>query len=94
MKAFTTCDTDGSGYISSYELRSALQLLGYRVSNSTFAAIVIRYKNKEDQITFDDFVMCCLKLKATFHAFKVNDESGRGQSSFPLNNFLEETMHC
>jgi len=39
---------------------------GYRVSNATFNAIVMRYSDKNGHIKFNDFVAAYIKLKTLF----------------------------
>ena len=39
---------------------------GYRVSNATFNAIVMRYSDKDGHVKFNDFVAAYVKLKTLF----------------------------
>ena len=39
---------------------------GFRVSNSTFSCLVIRYGDQQGQIYFDDFILCAVRLKSMF----------------------------
>lgn len=41
-------------------------LLGFRISNATFNAIVMRHSDKDGYVRFDDFVSCYIKLKTLF----------------------------
>ena len=45
-------------------------VLGIRVSNSTFNALVMRYSDQEGRIYFDDFIMCSIRLKSMFGMYR------------------------
>ncbi|KAH9519563.1 hypothetical protein Btru_003015, partial [Bulinus truncatus] len=60
---FKEFDKDNSGNLSSYELRNALNHVGFHISNRTFKSLVMRYSNKNGQIDFGDFIMCAIRLK-------------------------------
>jgi len=40
--------------------------IGFRVSNATFNAIVMRYTDKDGHVKFNDFVAAYIKLKTLF----------------------------
>ncbi|XP_069159494.1 uncharacterized protein [Procambarus clarkii] len=61
--AFKLHDKDGSGLLCSFELRQALNSAGYRLNNHICNALMLRYGDKEGRISFDDFIMCSVKLK-------------------------------
>nr|CAD7264903.1 unnamed protein product [Timema shepardi] len=54
---------DGSGYLSAFELRHALNSAGYRLNNNILNILAHRYSSKDGMITFDDFMMCAVRLK-------------------------------
>lgn len=60
---FRLYDRDGTGYLSAFELRQALNSAGYRLNNHILNILVHRYGTKDDMITFDDFIMCAVRLK-------------------------------
>lgn len=45
---------------------SAFYRTGFRVSNATFNAIVMRYSDKHGHVKFNDFVAAYIKLKTLF----------------------------
>jgi len=92
-QVFKQMDTDRSGHFSGYELREALASIGYRVSNATFNAVVVRFSDKEGNIRFDDFVMCYIKLKTLFDGFRSKDKAGYGSARFSFDEFTEMTMY-
>uniref|UniRef100_A0A8B9XVI8 Grancalcin n=1 Tax=Bos mutus grunniens TaxID=30521 RepID=A0A8B9XVI8_BOSMU len=60
---FITVDKDGSGSVEHHELNQAIAAMGYRLSPQTVTTIVKRY-SKNGRIFFDDYVACCVKLRA------------------------------
>ena len=60
---FKEYDADESGTLSTMELRSALAAAGYRVNFKILNALVLRYGNKQGSLSFDDYLMCAIKLK-------------------------------
>nr|CAD7448572.1 unnamed protein product [Timema bartmani] len=60
---FKIYDKDGSGYLSAFELRHALNSAGYRLNNNILNILAHRYSSKDGMITFDDFMMCAVRLK-------------------------------
>lgn len=61
---FKLYDRQNSGQLSAFELREALNSAGYRMNNHILNVLVHRYGTKEGSITFDDFMMCAVKLKS------------------------------
>ncbi|XP_051175430.1 calpain-A isoform X2 [Leptopilina boulardi] len=60
---FRLYDRDGSGYLSAFELRQALNSAGYRLNNHILNILVHRYGTKEGMISFDDYIMCAVRIK-------------------------------
>lgn len=60
---FRLYDRDGSGYLSAFELRQALNSAGYRLNNHILNILVHRYSTKEGMISFDDYIMCAVRMK-------------------------------
>ena len=56
-------DRDESGYLNAFELRQALNSAGYRLNNHILNILVHRYGTKDGKITFDDYIMCTVRLK-------------------------------
>ncbi|CAE1272191.1 CAPNN [Acanthosepion pharaonis] len=86
---FKKFDIDKSGNLNSYELRSALNHSGFKLSNNAFQALVMRYSNKAGQITFADFVMCTIRLKSMLASFKSHESNNCGISGFHLDDFIQ-----
>ena len=64
QNVFRLYDKDCSGHLSAFELRTALNSAGYRLNNHVINALVLRYGDKEGKVSFDDFIMCSVKLKS------------------------------
>uniref|UniRef100_A0A8C7DV42 Calpain 9 n=1 Tax=Naja naja TaxID=35670 RepID=A0A8C7DV42_NAJNA len=56
-------DADQSGTMSSHELRLALKAAGFQLNNYLLQLIVLRYSDDQQQIEFDDFLNCLIRLE-------------------------------
>ncbi|KAL3315499.1 calpain 2, (m II) large subunit [Cichlidogyrus casuarinus] len=74
--AFKQYDSDKNGTMSSYELRSALNAVGFKIDNNTFASLAMRFSKRDGSVAFDDFVMCCARVRTIFelYAAMANDQ--------------------
>lgn len=63
QSVFGLYDKDRSGALSGFELRQALNSAGYHLNNPILNILMHRYGNKRQEIEFDDFIMCAVKLK-------------------------------
>ncbi|XP_061292645.1 grancalcin isoform X2 [Bos javanicus] len=88
---FITVDKDGSGSVEHHELNQAIAAMGYRLSPQTVTTIVKRY-SKNGRIFFDDYVACCVKLRALTDFFRRRDHLQQGVVSFVYDDFLQGTM--
>jgi Ca2+-binding EF-hand superfamily protein len=61
---FQVYDEDQSGNLDSFELRKALNSAGYMINNRILEALVLRYGDDDKCISFEDFIMVCVKLKS------------------------------
>ncbi|XP_056021334.1 calpain-B-like isoform X27 [Ostrea edulis] len=90
---FREYDRDKSGKLSSYELRSALHASGFRLSNRTFSALVMRYSSKDGNVEFGDFILCAIRMKTMLASFKNIDEENSGHAAFDLDGFIQTVMY-
>ncbi|VTJ80937.1 Hypothetical predicted protein [Marmota monax] len=74
---FMTIDQDRSGTVEHHELSQAIAIMGYRLSPQTLTAIAKRY-SKNGRIFFDDYVACCVKLRALTDFFRRRDHLQQG----------------
>ncbi|CAG0893965.1 unnamed protein product [Cyprideis torosa] len=90
---FQEFDHDSSGSLNTFELRQALNRAGYRLNTQILTALVLRYGTQDGHITFDDFIMCAVKLKTMIETFK-DYESGRNEATVTLEDWIEKTMYA
>lgn len=90
---FKMYDKDVSGYLSAFELRQALNSAGYRLNNRILNILVHRYGTKDGMISFDDFMMCAVKLKAMIDMFKERDPDNTDNATFSLEEWIEKTIY-
>lgn len=89
---FKQYDTDKSGNLNGYELRSAFHSVGYKISNATFNGLVQRYSHRDGKIYFDDFIHCVVRMKTMFDTYKQMPKSG-DKALFGLDEFIQTTMY-
>ncbi|BFZ11476.1 hypothetical protein BsWGS_14514 [Bradybaena similaris] len=90
---FKEFDRDQSGNLSSYELRNALNHVGFHISNGTFKSLVMRYSNKSGQIDFGDFIMCAVRLKTMLTSFRGHDPQNSGFAPYDIDSFIQTTLY-
>uniref|UniRef100_A0ABD2WEK7 Calpain-A n=1 Tax=Trichogramma kaykai TaxID=54128 RepID=A0ABD2WEK7_9HYME len=90
---FRLYDRDGSGYLSAFELRQALNSAGYRLNNHILNILVHRYGTKEGMIAFDDYIMCAVKLKTMIDAFRERDPHHTNKATFSMEDWIEMTLY-
>lgn len=90
---FKEFDKDNSGLLSTYELRGAFRSSGFKLSNRSLSAIILRFSNKKGEIEFDDFVLCAIRLKTMIASFKAYDQQGQGVAAYDIDTFIQTTMY-
>ncbi|KAM8905584.1 sorcin [Spinachia spinachia] len=88
---FMMFDQDRSGTVEPREMTQAVNAMGYRVSPQALNAIIQRY-NKGGRIFFDDYVACCVKLRALTETFRRRDTMHQGSVTFQYDDFILCTM--
>ncbi|KAM8811460.1 sorcin [Eudromia elegans] len=91
MQHFMTFDSDRSGTVDRQELEKALTSMGFRLSPLTVTAIVKRYSS-HGKIVFDDYMACCVKLRALTESFKMRDAAQQGFVNFQYDDFIRCVM--
>nr|XP_042907830.1 calpain-A isoform X5 [Parasteatoda tepidariorum] len=89
---FKKYDVDQSGSLNTIELRGALHSAGYRLNFHVLRALVLRY-GKKGKVTFDDFIMCAVKLKTMIETFQERDPRKTMRATFTLDEWVEKTMY-
>ncbi|NWI99886.1 SORCN protein, partial [Crypturellus undulatus] len=81
MQHFMTFDKDRSGTVDRKELEQALNSMGFRLSPLAVTTIAGRYSTR-GKIEFDDYIACCVRLRALTDCFKARDVSQQGFVNF------------
>ncbi|XP_018368106.1 PREDICTED: calpain-A-like isoform X4 [Trachymyrmex cornetzi] len=90
---FKLYDRDESGYLNAFELRQALNSAGYRLNNHILNILVHRYGTKDGKITFDDYIMCAVRLKTMIDIFRERDPDKTQTATFTLEEWMEKTLY-
>ncbi|XP_076300875.1 calpain A isoform X4 [Lasioglossum baleicum] len=90
---FKLYDKDESGYLSAFELRQALNSAGYRLNNHILNILVHRYGTKDGTITFDDYIMCAVRLKTMIDIFRERDPDTTNTATFSMEEWIEKTLY-
>uniref|UniRef100_A0A182N3N7 Calpain catalytic domain-containing protein n=1 Tax=Anopheles dirus TaxID=7168 RepID=A0A182N3N7_9DIPT len=90
---FKLYDTEGSGRLSPFQLREALNSAGYHLNNRILNALVHRYGSRSGTIPFDDFIMCAVKIKTMIEIFRERDIDGTNQATFSMDEWVEKTLY-
>ncbi|XP_042560431.1 calpain-2 catalytic subunit-like isoform X2 [Clupea harengus] len=88
LDIFKNHDTDGSGTMSSHEMRAALTQAGFKVNSAVLQIIVCRYANAQYAIDFDCFVGCLIRLEMLFKMFKTLEADGSGKMELDIQQWL------
>ncbi|XP_062565591.1 calpain-B-like isoform X2 [Armigeres subalbatus] len=89
---FKLYDTDRSGHLNPFELRTALQSAGYHLTNKILNSLMHRYGSREGEIWFDDFITCAVKIKTMIDIFRAKDVDGI--ASFNMDDWMLKTIYC
>ncbi|KAH8849752.1 Calpain [Schistosoma japonicum] len=90
---FLKHDKDQSGYCNVYELREALNEAGIHVSNLVFNAIVQRFTDPGSiKISFEDFMLCMVRLKTAFETVKAQPKNKDGSLVFTPEDYIRFTV--
>ncbi|KAL6487895.1 hypothetical protein MHYP_G00045210 [Metynnis hypsauchen] len=85
-------DTDGSGSMSTPEMRMALKEAGFTLNNTIHQLLAARYGETDMTIDFDNFVACVTRLEIMFKLFKKIDAHSTGFIELDLTQWLSCSM--
>uniref|UniRef100_A0A668S3R3 Calpain 8 n=1 Tax=Oreochromis aureus TaxID=47969 RepID=A0A668S3R3_OREAU len=71
LEIFKSHDADGSGTMSSHEMRAALAEAGFQLNSTVIQEIVARYADRSYAIDFDRFIGCLIRLEILFSEFPL-----------------------
>ncbi|KAK9885848.1 hypothetical protein WA026_013727 [Henosepilachna vigintioctopunctata] len=91
-KAFFLYDVDNSGALSGFELRNALGAAGYRLTNHVLNILMHRYGNEDREITFDEFILCAVRLKTMIDKFQQRER--QNVIILSREEWMEATLYC
>ncbi|XP_037336736.2 calpain-1 catalytic subunit [Pungitius pungitius] len=92
LTIFRQFDLDKSGTMSSYEMRMALDSAGFKLTNTLFQLIILRYTEADMSVDFDNFVTCLVRLETMFKTFHTLDTDKDGYMSLDFNQWITLTM--
>ncbi|XP_061771469.1 calpain-9 [Nerophis ophidion] len=90
---FLSFDSDRSGAMSSYELRSALKAAGMQLNNQLLQLLALRFADEKYTIDFDDYLNCIVRLENMFRVFQAMDTHHKGRVNFTMLQFLVLSMN-
>lgn len=93
-KAFMALDRDNNGYFNKTEFHQALDILGLKVSEKAERSLVVRYSDKDGNISFNEFVACYVKLKTMLKSFRMKDFYGQGSVEYHMDEFVQLCMYA
>lgn len=85
-------DMDGSGTMSTPEMRMALKEAGFLLNNAIFQLLVARFAEADMTVDFDNFVACLMRLEMMFRIFKTLDPHQTGAIELNFQQWLNFTM--
>ncbi|KAA3678062.1 calpain, invertebrate [Paragonimus westermani] len=91
--AFKKFDVDQSGCMNSFELRNALKAVGFSVNNAIFATLVMRFSRRDGSILFDDYVICCARLKTLFDIYASTSKNTEDKAVFDETSFVNTVLY-
>mmetsp|Transcript_9879 Transcript_9879/g.29851 ORF Transcript_9879/g.29851 Transcript_9879/m.29851 type:complete len:256 (+) Transcript_9879:194-961(+) len=91
--SFREHDADQSGTVEHHELKTIFSKMGFNISDGATDVCIKRYsKTASNQLNFDDFICCAVRLRAYSEAFKARDMAKQGTATFQFDDFIQLTM--
>ncbi|KAM3180271.1 hypothetical protein ACTXT7_016610, partial [Hymenolepis weldensis] len=91
---FNSRDKDKSKTLNVTELREALINAGFHLSGLVFTVVVQRFvTQKVNAVTFEDWILCCVRLKNSFDNMKAQFKSNDGNLMFTADDVVSSTNH-
>nr|CDS23506.1 calpain [Echinococcus granulosus] len=91
---FAQRDRDASKTLNVTELREALMSAGFHLSGLVFTVVVQRFvTQKLNAVTFEDWLICCVRLKNSFETMKAQFKTNDGNLMFTEDDFLRLTIN-
>ncbi|CAB1412813.1 unnamed protein product [Pleuronectes platessa] len=93
MEVFKGHDSDGSGSMSSHEMRAALAEAGFQVNSEVIQEIVGRFSDTSYAIDFDSFIGCLIRLELLYKMFRTLDLKNQGRIELNLQQWLRLSIN-
>lgn len=90
---FKLYDKDRTNKLNGYELREALGSAGYHLNNHVLNSLVYRYGSSDKTISFDDFIMCAVKVKTMIEHFKEKDFDNTNKATFTMDEWITRALY-
>ncbi|XP_056438019.1 calpain-3b isoform X3 [Gadus chalcogrammus] len=90
---FRMYDKDKSCTISSFEMRNAVNDAGFHLNKQLYDILAMRYADERNNIDFDSFICCFVRLEGMFRAFHAFDKDGDGLIKLNVLEWLQLTMY-
>lgn len=90
---FKLYDPEQTGRIDGFKLRDALNSAGYHLNNRILNALAHRYGSRDGKISFDDFLMCAVKIRTYIDIFKQRDTENKDVATFSMDEWIEKTIY-
>ncbi|XP_068094666.1 sorcin [Hyperolius riggenbachi] len=90
-QSFMAADISRSGTVDGMELHRALTTMGFRLSQQTMNLLQRRY-SIHGRIAFDNYIACCVKLRALTELFRRRDAVNQGMVNFMYDDFIMSVM--
>lgn len=74
-------------------MRDALASAGYHLNTHILNSLVYRYGSGDNQIAFDDYIMCAVKVKTMIQHFKEKDFSNTNQATFSMDEWITKSLY-
>ncbi|XP_029621503.1 calpain-2 catalytic subunit [Salmo trutta] len=92
LSIYKSNDMDGSGCMSTPEMRMALNKAGFSLNNTLHQVLAARYGEADMTIDFDNFVACAMRLEMMFKVFKKLDMNDTGFIELDFFQWLSFSM--
>lgn len=95
LTVFRIYDQDQSGSINESELARAFQQMGFQFSPEFIKFLIEKNDNKNhQQITVDQFIVCCVQIQRFTESFRVKDKEMKGIVTLGFEEFLSIALSC
>jgi Ca2+-binding EF-hand superfamily protein len=92
LNAYQQFDKDKSGTLDPFELKSALEESGFKISYKTFQILQSQLANDEGHVNFRGFVLCFLLLSKLQVEMETKSQAGMFED-FSMKDWISEEMN-